>query len=343
MSYSTYDLNARIANIQASIAPLIPIPSLIPSLRPPPTPNELVVVDTIVVADIYPAPTETTTITPNLITIAGATTTNVSNNQIDITNGSFTSTNTSSSIGFFNSSTGEGALYQYNGFGIDDGVNYTIQMNQTNLTMTQTSTSNYSSLGYDGFIINDVVSGESNTVDKNSISMIGPSGGFNQLVLSNDISVTEPFLRLDNSIGNTTNYLASALNQSSNQCYTFDNGTRFFKQNNPSSMKQYELVDGDFIEPYMPFVMIQNGNAINLHRVGDYLDDIGNAGWSCIVSNYGGADLQIDINDASSWYSMAFGGGQGNPMIIKKYTTIRITLVYSSIDNQYIWSAPQFF
>ena len=114
------------------------------------------------------------------------------------------------------------------------------------------------------------------------------------------------------------------------------------KQQNPFSLNQYELVDGDYIEPYMPFVMIQNGNAIKLRRVGNYLDDSGLSGWSCIVTNYGGSDIQIDIADASSWYAFPYGGGQANPIIIRKWGTCRITLVFSSIDNEYIWAVSEF-
>ena len=52
--YSNYELNARIANIQAKVGPIIPSP----------TPGEFIIVDKLIVADQYPAPTQTTTITP---------------------------------------------------------------------------------------------------------------------------------------------------------------------------------------------------------------------------------------------------------------------------------------
>jgi len=57
--YSNYELNARIANIQAKVGPIVPSP----------TPGELIVVDKIIVADQYPAPTQTTTITPTDIVL----------------------------------------------------------------------------------------------------------------------------------------------------------------------------------------------------------------------------------------------------------------------------------
>ena len=77
------------------------------------------------------------------------------------------------------------------------------EMTSSTLTMTETISNSYSSLGYDGFLINDVVSGESNTIDKNSITMTPLSGGINQIIISNDISVGEPFIQLDGGLGVT--------------------------------------------------------------------------------------------------------------------------------------------
>jgi hypothetical protein len=203
MSYSTYDLNARISNIQASISGITP---LIPSLRPPPTPNELVVVDTIVVADTYPAFNNLTTIRPTDINIGdtgGVSNAILANNQLSITSGGGINDVVLRPVDLtFNEITGLNASYRLDGISINDNLNLA-QITPLNLTMTETLTNNFSSLGYDGFLINDVVSGETTTVDKNSITMTAPSGGFNQIIISNDISVNEPFIRLDDSSGIT--------------------------------------------------------------------------------------------------------------------------------------------
>jgi hypothetical protein len=233
---------------------------------------------------------------------------------------------------------------------------FTSTLTDTDLTITESSTANNASYGFDGLTIintagvsntitdNDIVilntiNGESNTINQNRISL--SSTTLNQLIISNDISVNEPFIRMDDSLGRPTIYSNISITADSGYCYTLDNGTRFLKQNNPFSFKNYELVDGDYIEPYMPFVMIQNGTILKLRRVGYYLDDAGLAGWSCIVSNYSGGTLNIDINDASSWYSHSTGGGQPNPINIKKYGTVRITLVFSSTDG-YLWAVSEF-
>jgi hypothetical protein len=187
MSYSIYDLNTRISNLQSTVSGITP---LIPSLRPPPTPNELVVVDTIVVADAYPIPTGTSTITPTSVTIDSIGSGNLS--VLDVGTLSYTS----SAVGT--------ASYRVDGLSILDTTHSRLaDMTPTTLTMSDTLTNDYSSLGYDGLIINDSVSGETTTVDKNSITMTSPLGTLNQIIISNDISVNEPFIRLDSSSGVT--------------------------------------------------------------------------------------------------------------------------------------------
>lgn len=200
MSYGPYVLNERICNLQAAIGVFS---SKISSLQTPPTPNELVVVDTIVVADTYPAFNDTTTIRPTQITITDTGSVNLAtlaNNQLYIQSGGGASTHNGTSINFIASP--NSAIYENSGFTIDSGSSL-VEMTPTTLTMTETLNNNFSSLGYDGFIINDVVTNETTTVDKNSITMTSPSGTLNQIIISNDISVSEPFIRLDDSSGIT--------------------------------------------------------------------------------------------------------------------------------------------
>lgn len=66
MSYSKYELNSKINYLTSKLTPIIPSP----------TPGELVVVDTIIVADKYPAPNQTTTITPTDIVLDDGVNTN---------------------------------------------------------------------------------------------------------------------------------------------------------------------------------------------------------------------------------------------------------------------------
>ena len=66
MSYSKYELNSKINYLNSKVTPIIPSP----------TPGELIVVDKIIVADQYPAPTQTTTITPTDIVLDDGVNTN---------------------------------------------------------------------------------------------------------------------------------------------------------------------------------------------------------------------------------------------------------------------------
>ena len=94
----------------------------------------------------------------------------------------------------------------------------------------------------------------------------------------------------------------------------------------------------EYIKKYMPLVFAQNVNVLQLQRHTEYLDDNGLVGWSCIISNYSGGDLQIYTN--INWYSTNYSVA-GSPIIINKYATCRLTLVYSSIDSEYLWTLSQ--
>jgi hypothetical protein len=189
---------------------------------------------------------------------------------------------------------------------ITDAVSYTSSLDKANLTFNDTST---------------------------NISL--------QLTNDSNVSPT-PFIKMTDSSGLVNTFSWGELNADGHYCYTFNNNEKFFKQQNPFSFRQVELFDGDPIEKEYPFVFAQNVSTLKLRDPPEYLDDNGLAGWSCIVSNYSGATINIDIATASSWYAHSSGGGQLNPIVLKKWATCRLTLVYSSIDNEYIWAVSEF-
>lgn len=182
----------------------------------------------------------------------------------------------------------------------------------------------------------------SSSLDNANLTFTDPVNNL-KLQLTNDYTVSPtPFIQMTESSGLVNTFSWGELNANGHYCYTFNNNEKFFKQQNPFSFRQVELFDGDFIEKDYPFVMIQNGSTLKLRDPTEYLDDNGNAGWSCIVSNYGGNSIQIDIASASSWFAHSNGGGQANPIDFSKWSTARITLVYSSIDSQYVWAVGTF-
>ena len=163
-----------------------------------------------------------------------------------------------------------------------------------------------------------------------------------QLELTNDISLTpEPTIRFQNSSG-LNNYINfSGINADGHYNFNLNNNERFFKQNNPFSFSVYTANDGDYIEKNYPFVLADNISVLKLYNPANYLDDNGNPGWSCLISNLSGSDILIDTA-GYQFYSHA-NGLQGGPIIFNKWSTGRITLVYSSSTvGDYIWAASLF-
>lgn len=191
--------------------------------------------------------------------------------------------------------------------------------------------------------VNDITGGFSANVGTGIITTTDNNSG-NPIrieIATDNTQDPEPFIRLQNDTG-LNNYLRfRGIYADGHSCFNLNNDQKFFKQQNAFSMTQYELVDGDFIEKYMPFVFTQNNTGVlKLRTYTDYLDDNGLVGWSCIVSNYYGSDIQIDTNGLQ--YYSHFGGLNGSPIVFKKWATARITLVYSSIDNEYLWAVSLF-
>jgi hypothetical protein len=187
--------------------------------------------------------------------------------------------------------------------------------------------------------INDIVNGYSSQIS----SGLGLFSDINcgQLEFVTDHTQdAEPFIRLQN-INGLNNYIKyGGIYADEHVCFNLDNGNRFMKQNNPFSFKQYELSDGEYIEKYMSFVFVQGVSVLKLYKQTEYLDDSALSGWSCIISNYGG-DILIDtfgLRYYSNWTNV----GSDGSIPFKKNSTCRITLVYSSIDNEYLWAVSMF-
>jgi len=87
--YSKYELNSKISSLQAAIGS---VNSKISSLQVPASPDELVVIDNIIVTDTYPTTQYDTTITPQLVRVRDATnllSTSISNNNIMVQDANF--------------------------------------------------------------------------------------------------------------------------------------------------------------------------------------------------------------------------------------------------------------
>lgn len=249
---------------------------------------------------------------------------------------------------------------------IEDTVNSNYySFNSDTLQVNNVSNHSYISMNpFDGLLIqNDVKGGAPtniNTLTSNSLTNTDPVNGYTstlsnanllindnnggfplQLELMVDNTVDpDPYIRLQDINGFQNFIKFSGIYANGNLCFNLNNDVKFMKQQNPFSMQQYELFDGDKIEKYMPFVFVQNISGIRLRDVSEYFDDNGSVGWSCIVSNYSGGTITIDTA-GYRWYGHSNGLGN-DPIQFKKWVTCRLTLVYSSIDNEYLWALSQF-
>jgi len=191
--------------------------------------------------------------------------------------------------------------------------------------------------------VSDVANSYSSSVSAGIITLTDGNGG-NPLNIELDADHTlypDPQIRLQNSTGLNSYLRFSELNADGHYCYNLTNNEKFFKQNNPFSFSVYTANDGEYIEKNYPFVLADNISVLKLYNPTTYLDDNGNPGWSCLISNLSGSDIQIDTA-GYQFYSHA-NGLQGGPLIFNKWSTGRITLVFSSSTvGDYIWAASLF-
>ena len=183
----------------------------------------------------------------------------------------------------------------------------------------------------------------STTINTGNVIVRDDDGGSTiQAILTTDKTINaNPYLQLIDTNG-ISNYLYfNEINADSQYCFSFNNNNRFFKQLNPFSQKVFTANDGDFIEASYPFVLADNITSLKLYPPSTYLDDSSSPGWSCIVSNCNGVDVQIDTS-GYQWYAHSNGLGAG-PITLKKWATVRITLLFStSTVGDYVWAVSQF-
>jgi len=167
-----------------------------------------------------------------------------------------------------------------------------------------------------------------------------PNGNLQTEIINDSTLNSQPYIRMQDPTGLNNYYYRNAINADGHNCFTLENNEKFFKQNNPFSYKVYELSDGQKVEKYMSWIFVQNVTSINLYSYTEYLDDNNGIGWSCTISNYSG--ISIDINTGGErWYSHTTGVSN-SPIQLKKWSTCTFTLVYSSIDNEYLWALGMF-
>lgn len=116
--------------------------------------------------------------------------------------------------------------------------------------------------------------------------------------------------------------------------FTFDNGNNFFKLNNPLSLNQKDLNEGEYIERKHNFIVCNDAKNINLRNCINYLDEKFNAGWNTTICN--NSENKLFVNTAGT--KVIYNGLLNNEITIEKYTTKKILLLYNSKEDNYLWT-----
>jgi hypothetical protein len=83
-----------------------------------------------------------------------------------------------------------------------------------------------------------------------------------------------------------------------------------------------------YLEPYANFYSTEYN--VRLHNVSVYLNPLNNNGdgWFCYLFNYSNNDINVTSEDGKQFVCHSTGGGFSSTQTIKKYATVRLTLVY---------------
>lgn len=199
-------------------------------------------------------------------------------------------------------------------------------------------------------IILDAASGATNTITSYNLILLS---GTSQIDLDN----TNFRLAITNFNNGANVVLGNEPALSSSNLLLTNNKDLFFESNTKQVIKYggagygYTprlLPDNDYIQRYMNCIVYDNGvSVLNLfprdhyYDTQDSLSDDQRVGWSCKIINYNGVDVQLNSADGTNFFSH-FGGISGNPYTIKKWSSIEIILIYSVVDNTYLWAVSQF-
>ena len=88
---------------------------------------------------------------------------------------------------------------------------------------------------------------------------------------------------------------------------------------------------------------VSNGDNLRLYDFTYYLSDTTGYqdGWYCHITNFSGGDIDLTSDDGTIFCSHT--NGYGNTLVqIKKFATVRVTLVYNPFNNEYVWCVLQY-
>ena len=164
-----------------------------------------------------------------------------------------------------------------------------------------------------------------------------------QLVLQDFDQETTPSLSLKNEFNHETLYTPHSIIADGHQNFRLKNPNTFMFTEAPIGYKLYYVEQDGFIEKYHPFVVMDSGiTFIRFRDPSEYVTSTDSAtGFSVIVTNLNGQDVEIETA-GTSWYSHNAQMNGGGTITITKYSTCRITLVYSPSYGNTFWAVSQF-
>jgi len=250
-------------------------------------------------------------------------------------------------------------------------LNLTNNITNTNMIITDTTTSLTNSMTAFQNTISDTIA--TNSISSFFINMVNTSIG-NQIEINNDslqqwINTTcagvgeinldcnsnTLFIRNFNSGGYTRLGTDAGIDNSNliltdnKDLFVNSNTKQFLKFNDAGYGYKPLLVNEDeTIQRYMNYVVIDDGitnvyldTYTNLLDSNTLVSDRSRVGWSCKFCNVNNVDVTISNTDSLNYFSH-YGGLSGSPYILKKWTVVELTLIWSASLGQFLYAVSQY-
>lgn len=151
--------------------------------------------------------------------------------------------------------------------------------------------------------------------------------------------ITKNYVQLRNGFLYDTYYQGDQIYANSD--FTIETLDHVLRFNTGMSVKiHYFNYDHQFIERYMSHVVCEGVGTCRLKQFQEYSGISFDLGWTCFVTNFNGADLQIIPEGMEDWVCHS-NGLSSSPIIIKKWSTVKISLLQLPNYGR-VWAVGQF-
>jgi hypothetical protein len=166
-------------------------------------------------------------------------------------------------------------------------------------------------------------------------------------------AINETMVKItDGSTGKSTEYNYTSIESNGIEDYVLDNqgsalngdfNSKFiYRSGRCDRVESINSSVGDHIEIWGNHYVSENGDDVFLYRVPKYQNQFGKGdGWYCHLTNLSGGNINLSSDDGTEFVSHTNNISAGS-MIIKKYATVRITLIWAPSASQYYWVVSEF-